>query len=248
MFLVEDQRPGIHNFVFTQLDPRLDGFKGPVIEGVSLDYDILSITSWPDGRPSPQPQLGRDPANPKHYKVFKYPKELHDLGFEFVHDNSPIVVYSWHEFRKMIPMPNEIAEKLETPEWFDYLDEIDTATLHRRQTVAEPKLPPDSTIERIAEWIANRHLSADASVRQVWYLPSGAPDGEIRLLEVSNRVAGLAEVPEPIDFAVDVAGKSVTVVVVDVTGEQLARLRNNPSLLPAGWKMENARLFQGRRR
>ncbi len=248
MFLVEDQRPGFHNFIFTQLNPKIDGYNGPIIEGVTLDYDVLSISSWPDGWERPQPQLGRDPANVKHYKVFKYPHELLESGFEFVHYNAPVVVYSWHDFKKMFPMPKEIAESVDAPEWFEYLDEIDTATLHRQQKVTAPVLQPDSTNERIAEWIANRHLSADASVRQIWYLPSGAPAGEIRLLEVSNRVAGSTDAPEPIDFGVEVAGKSMKLFVADVTGEQLERMRTNPMLLPSGWRMESAKLFQGRRR
>lgn len=248
MFVAEDQRPGFHNYVFTQLDPKIDGFKGPVIEGATLEYDVLSVSDWPGGAQRPQPQLGRDPANSKHYKVFKYPHDLLESGFELVHHNAPVVVYSWHDYKKMVPLPLEIAERTEEPEWFEYLDEVDAATLHRQRRAPAPDLQSNSPPERIAEWIAKSHLSADASVRQVWYLPTGAPDGEIRLLEVSNRISGAEDVPEPMDFGVEVGGKSVKLMVADVTGEQLRRIQSDPNLLPAGWNMSHAKLYHGRRR
>jgi hypothetical protein len=78
MFLVKDRRLGMDNYVFTQTDPRTEGYKSDVIEGVTLDYDMNAIHLWPDRQPRPNPQLGRDPKNPKHYKVFKFREELDD--------------------------------------------------------------------------------------------------------------------------------------------------------------------------
>jgi hypothetical protein len=244
MYLVVDQRPGLRNFIFTHINPRLDGFKGEVIDDVSLDYDVLSISLWKDGWPHPDPQLGRDPNNQKYYKVFKYPDDLRNSGFVFVHHNAPLVVYSWTDYRKMFPVPMELAESLDPPEWFDYLDEIDAANAHRSQRVADPVPGPGSTQERIAEWIARRHQSADASIRQVWYLPTGAPVGEIRLVEVSNRVADSEPVPETIDFGVDVAGQRLKVVVADVTRPQFERMQTQPTSLPAGWSLDGAKQFR----
>ncbi len=76
MFLVKDRRLGMDNYVFTQTDPRTEGFKGEVAEGVTLDFDMNAIHYWPNGQRRPNPQLGRDPKDPKHYQVFKFPEEL----------------------------------------------------------------------------------------------------------------------------------------------------------------------------
>jgi hypothetical protein len=91
MFLVKDRRLGMDNFVFTQVDPRGDGYAGDVTAGVTLDYDMNAVHDWPHGQPVPNPQIGRDPADPKHYKVFKFPEELRAAGFEFVHARTPFV-------------------------------------------------------------------------------------------------------------------------------------------------------------
>src|ERR1700733_5294485 len=108
MFLVKDRRLGMDDFVFMQTDPRAEGYKGDVSEDVTLDYDMNAIHLWPYGQPRPNPQLGRDPKNPKHYKVFKFPEELHAAGFEFVHFNTPFVTYSWSDYRKRYyPVPEE---------------------------------------------------------------------------------------------------------------------------------------------
>jgi hypothetical protein len=66
MFLVQHQRDGAKLLVFTGQDPREDGFNGAVVEGVSLDYDVNHVHSWPDGYDHPDACAGRDPADPKH--------------------------------------------------------------------------------------------------------------------------------------------------------------------------------------
>lgn len=58
MFLVKDRRLGMNNYVFTHMAPRTEGYRGDVIEGVTLDYDMNAIHHWPDGLPAPNPQLG----------------------------------------------------------------------------------------------------------------------------------------------------------------------------------------------
>lgn len=81
MFLVEHRWAGGTNWVFTEIDPREDGFEGTPVEGVTLEQDLLENQNWPDGAEAPTPSLGRDPKNPKHYKEFKYPRELQAAGF-----------------------------------------------------------------------------------------------------------------------------------------------------------------------
>ena len=103
MFLVKDRRLGMDYYVFTQLDPRTDGYRGDVTEDVNLEFDMNAIHRWPDGEPRPSPRLGRDPSNPRHYRVFKFPHELEAARFEFVDYNTPIIAYSWLDFRQRFP-------------------------------------------------------------------------------------------------------------------------------------------------
>jgi hypothetical protein len=238
MFLIQDRRYGQDHFVFTHIDPRKERYKGDVTEGIQLDYDMNAIHLWPDGEQSPDPQLGRDPANPKHYKVFKFPNELHDSGFMFVDGQAPIVAYSWLDYVKMFPNPKELAERLEEYEWFDFLDETDEGMKLRRQNDLDADPPPGSDRDRIAEWVAKRHLSADGSIRQVYYLPTDAPPQEIRLLEINERISAPEDRPEPLDFGVEVAGVALKLSVVDISKDQLEKMKRDPSNLPPGWKWE----------
>jgi hypothetical protein len=247
MYLIKDRRLGRDYFIFTQEDPRKEGYKGDVVDGVILDYDMNAIHLWPDGEPRPEPRLGRDPTNQRHYKVFKFPHELQAAGFELVDYNTPILAYSWEDYREMFPVPAELAKTLGQSEWFDYLDEIDEAAKLRQKQNPEPEPPLGSDRDLIAEWVAKRHLSADGSLRQIVYLPTGAPPNEIRLLEINERLTRPENTLEPIDFSIDVAGKAMRLSVADLTGEQFEQLRRNPANLPPGWSLEKLR-FWGRRR
>lgn len=248
MFLVKDRRLGKDNYVFTETDPRTEGYKGDVIEGVTLDYDMNSIFRWPHGQRSPNPQLGRDPKNPKQYKEFKFPEELHAAGFEFVHDGTPFLEYSWSDYRKRYyPVPEEYAKTMTQDEWFDFLEEADSATKIRKQMSAPDDPKQGSDREQIAEWVAQRHMGADGGIHQVWFLHAGAPADEIRLLEVSERFTGGAAKIEPIDFGLDVDGAKYKLLVADVSGEQLEKIKADPAqALPSDWKFDDA-LVWGRR-
>jgi hypothetical protein len=247
MFLVKDRRLGLDNYVFTHKDPRTEGYKGDVIEGVTLEYDMNAIHLWPDGQRSPNPQLGRDPNNPKHYKVFKFPEELLAAGFEFVHFNTPFVV-SWSDYRKRYyPVPEEYAKTMSQDEWFDFLEEADAATQIRKK-MSEPNKPkPGDSRAQVAEWVAKRHMGADGGIHQVWFLQLGSPEGEIRLLEVSERFTGEAAKIEPIDFGLDIEGAKYKLLVADVSVEQLEKIKTDPAKsLPNDWKIDGA-LIWGRR-
>jgi len=69
--------------VFTEVDPREDGFTGEMIEGVSFEQSE-DIFHWPDGHRDPEPCVGQEPTNDKRYKVFKYPRDLQKAGFHLV--------------------------------------------------------------------------------------------------------------------------------------------------------------------
>src|SRR4051794_8005990 len=76
------------------------------------------------------------------------------------------------------------------------LEEVVTTAYRRRSDPAEAavqqKPDPQATPQQFAEWLAHRHLSSDAAIERVVYLPAGAPHNEIRLLEV-NRFLNLPD-------------------------------------------------------
>jgi hypothetical protein len=241
MYLIQDRRYGQDHFVFTHINPKTEGYKGDVAEDVQLDYDMNAIHLWPRGETRPNPQLGRNPQNPKHYKVFKFPQDLLDSGFELVSPDAPIVFDSWLKYRELIPWPHEVAEKMELNEWFDLLDSSDEGMKLRRQSDVDSDPPPGSDRGRIAEWVAKLHMSTDGSIRQVYYLPTDAPPREIRLLEINERISAPEDQPEPLDFGLEVAGLTLRLSVADVSKDQLEKMKQDPSNLPPGWKWEGAR-------
>jgi hypothetical protein len=241
MYLIKDRRYGKDHFVFTHIDPRTEGYQGDVAEDIQLDYDMNAVHHWPRGDPRPNPQLGRDPKNTNHYKVFKFPKDLLASGFDLVCPETPILVYSWLDYRELIPLPHEVAEKMELNEWFDILDSSDEGMKLRRQSDVDADPPPGSDRDRIAEWVAKLHMSTDGSIRQVYYLPTDAPPKEIRLLEINERISTPEDQPEPLGFGLEVAGLALKLSVADVSKDQLEKMKNDPSNLPPGWKWEGAR-------
>jgi hypothetical protein len=248
MYLIKDRRLGMDKYVFTHSDPRTEGYKGDVLEGVTLDYDMNAIHLWPDGQRCPSPKLGRDPKNPKHYKVFKFPEELQAAGFEFVYSNTPLVVYSWSDYRKLYyPVPEEYAKTMTQDEWFDFLEEADFAIKIRRK-MSEPTVPKrGSNQEQIAAWVADRHMRADGGIHQIWFLPTGSPADEIRLLEVSERYTGQAAKVEPVDFGLDLDDAKYKLLVADVSGEQLEKIKTDPAKsLPKDWKIGGALIWDRR--
>jgi hypothetical protein len=250
MFLIKDRRLGMDNYLFTQTDPRLEGYKDDVIEDVDLDYDMNAIHLWPYGQARPSPQLGRDPKNPKHYKVFKSLKELRAAGFDLIHSNSPFVAYSWSDYRKRFyPVPEEYAKTMTQDEWFDFLEEADSATKVRKKMSGPNEPNRGSGREEIAEWVANRHMGADGGIHQVWFLHSGSPADEIRLLEVSERFTGEAAKIEPIDFGLDIDGAKYKLLVADVSAQQLEKIKADPAKsLPNDWKIDDSRIWSRRGR
>lgn len=65
-----------------------------------------------------------------------------------------------------------------------------------------------------ARWYAVQHMRTDPGVREVFFLPSNAPEREIRLLEINELIATRHdEALEPMDFGVDVGGGIRTLIV-----------------------------------
>jgi hypothetical protein len=238
VFLVEDNRYGMTNLVFTWEDPRGAGYKGNVAEGVSLEYDMEAVHSWPDGHPRPDACVGRDPDNPNHYKVFKYCNERQAAGYHPV-AGTPAVFGSWSDYLKLCH-PEDLADE----EWYQELDRYDDASRRRRQRVQGPPSPIGKSRDDVAAWVAKKHLLADSSIREVWYLPRGAPPEEIRLLELNDRLAGTDSKAEAIDFGLDIEGARFRLFVADITREQLDQIKQDPSRLPPGWSLDGIRAYR----
>ncbi len=105
----------------------------------------------------------------------------------------------------------------------------------------------EKTKERaaFAGWLARQHLHFDKRLSQVVYLPAGALEDEVRLLEVNT---GLFPEPgnpiTPIETTPAVTDIPFRVWVVDVTPDEWAQIQGNPSLLPAGWSLDGGQTIK----
>ena len=90
-----------------------------------------------------------------------------------------------------------------------------------------------------AEWLARQHLEFDKRLTLIVHLPAGAPDDEVRLLEINT---GLYPEPgnpiAPIETTPAVTDLPFRILVADVTPDEWSRILTNPGLLPAGWSLE----------
>ena len=101
--------------------------------------------------------------------------------------------------------------------------------------------PTGGDRDELARWYADRHFLVDPAVRRILYLPSGAPETEIRLLEVNDAIVEL-EPLEAMDFRVDIRGcENHRLYVLDVTPSQWDAVQNQTLSLPEGWSLEGAR-------
>src|ERR1700730_10705080 len=99
--------------------------------------------------------------------------------------------------------------------------------------------------DTMARWYADRHIKTDPGIVEVHYLPTNAPDREIRLVEVNNLIASRSEDSiQPIEFGVDMESEAKhTLFVSDVTPEQWDRIKHGKLALPEGWSLEDSVSF-----
>jgi hypothetical protein len=99
--------------------------------------------------------------------------------------------------------------------------------------------------DSMAQWYAERHLKTDPGIRVVYYLPAGAPDNEIRFVEINEMIADRNQHPlEPIDFGVDIGGAQAhTLMVLDVTPAQWEMINKKQLQLPKSWSLKGAKSF-----
>ena len=140
---------------------------------------------------------------------------------------------------------DELARALtELPrkEYSNLINKVDAErrkAFEHREREAGPRA--DMSEAEFAQWIGRQHFYVDKGICQVFYLPVGAPAGEVRLLEVNE----LAIIPEEaqiwaIDFLPEIDGINYSLLVADVTPRQLEGIRNGLIPLPLGWTMEGA--------
>ena len=91
-----------------------------------------------------------------------------------------------------------------------------------------------------AQQHARTHLKADPGVVAIYFLPHGASEREIRLLEVNDLIPEWrSDSLEPIDFGIDNGLSTAhTLLVIDVTPKQWVRIEKGKLPLPAGWSLE----------
>lgn len=241
MYLVKDEPNGTTCLVFTWKDPRLDGYTGDVVENVNLEYDMTEVHAWPNGAPRPEVCVGHDRSDPKHYKVFKYNLERQAASFEPV-VGSPVVYGSWLDYLKL-----RDPQRLPEEDWYEVLDEYDEAARQRGRREELPDEPSGGNPYEIAAWLAKTHFIVDSAIREVWYLPKDSPPNEIRLLEVSDRLAGGDnEEVAALDFGLDLGGQPLRLFVADVTTDQLANIRHGSLRLPPDWSLDGAQNWRRR--
>jgi len=147
-----------------------------------------------------------------------------------------------------MPTRDDLIQALTQLDAATFEDVLDTAL--RQRTAASDSIAlarPDrqAAPESYAQWLAERHLATDVAIQRVVYLPKGAPQGEIRLLEI-NRFLSPSEnnTIEPVDFSPDSDGPPYKVFIADVTSDEWERIQRDPCAnLPQGWQLEGYRIF-----
>jgi len=100
--------------------------------------------------------------------------------------------------------------------------------------------------DSLARSYAKLHLQTDPGIRSVYYLPTDAPEREIRFVEINELIADRNDdALEPVDFGVDMGMDAEhRLFVLDVTPSQWDRINQSSLALPPGWSLENAVPFQ----
>ena len=100
---------------------------------------------------------------------------------------------------------------------------------------------PGMTKRDFAVWMAHQHYAIDHGITMIVYLPTGAGQLEVRLLEV-NELANLPDDGpiEAFDFMPDIAGLNYSLGVADVTPAQYDAISENRLALPQGWNLAGA--------
>lgn len=93
--------PFLNYHIFTVDDPRIDGYEGPILAGVTFDLPdgvktLDELYRWPKGADAPDTCLGRDPAASSRFKVFRGSAACRRDGFIPLGPNFSLCA-SWSE-------------------------------------------------------------------------------------------------------------------------------------------------------
>ncbi len=102
--------------------------------------------------------------------------------------------------------------------------------------------------DAMAQWYATQHRKIDPGIADIYYLTAGAPEREIRFVEVNTLLPDTIDDDlEPVDFGVDTGSESEhKLFVLDVTPSQWSEITSGQLELPAGWVLEQATDLTGR--
>jgi len=99
----------------------------------------------------------------------------------------------------------------------------------------------------MARWYAEQHNKTDPGICSIYYLPTNAPEREIRFVEINTLIGDRNDdTLEPIDFGVDTGMETEhKLFVLDVTPRQWDRIRASQLQLPRGWSLVGAIPYGG---
>jgi hypothetical protein len=96
-----------------------------------------------------------------------------------------------------------------------------------------------------AEWLGRQHLNFDNRLMQIIYLPTGAPEDEVRLLEVNTGLYPDPGTPlVPVEMTPAVIDLPFRILVLDVTPDEWKKIQSDPNLLPTGWNLNGRQIIQ----
>ena len=128
----------------------------------------------------------------------------------------------------------------------EFLGVLNESLRRREAANPEDRRPPlNPTRDQFAEWLARRHLASDPGLTRVIDLPGGAPDGEIRLLEVNGLLTEAGAEPiEPLDFSPDSDELPFRVFVAEISPDEWDQIRGGGwAILPSGWSLEGNKVY-----
>jgi hypothetical protein len=129
----------------------------------------------------------------------------------------------------------------------DQLEEVLSrlTSTHAKSATGEA---PDKK-KAFAIWLARQHLGIDSHIQEVIYLPAGAPENEIRLVEINSKLYldPADDAIVPVEMTPAVSGLPYKVRVADITPEQWDKVKQHANMLPLGWSLADS-VKTGRRR
>lgn len=141
---------------------------------------------------------------------------------------------------------DQLTEQLKALPRRQYVELIQKVDAERRKEIErEQPAGPGMSRDSFAEWVARHHFAIDKGISRILYLPTDAPEKELRLVEV-NELASLPEngTVQAFDFMPDIEGVDYTLLVADVTPRQFEAIMQGKPILPHGWRLEGYRLFE----